>query len=334
MRCPPLIPVLVGVIASLFHFESAAIDQKIKKHEVRVIPATPNKSADDLLTGADSLFQSKNYAEALQLYQQAYDSARSEFNPTIEVEALSQMARMKLAMNLKEEGRDWLALAASRVSQSDPMGWSRFLSVKGRYHWKDNELASARSIFEEQFEFCTSNALWGRAVDAANMLSIVCEATDEQIAWSRKGITAASNHGAEQWLGPLWNNLAGIFFEQGQLDSALACYETSREFHWRHSDEVAKLFADYHIGMTLRKLGRHSEAARWLRPVLAWAERIDHHGVIGQALEELGEIAIAEGSIATGKQLLQRALGEYAAAGYAQSRPELVDGIKKRINSL
>ncbi len=181
-------------------------------------------SADSLLTEADKIFQSREYPAALVQYEKALDQARNEFNRSVEVEALSQMARMNLLTDNKEEGRQYLAEAGQKASDSDPMAWSRYLGVKGRFEWKDNRLAVALESFEALYDYCHANGLWGRAIDAANMLAIVSETTEQQIEWSRKGIEAAEAADEDRWMGPLWNNLAATYYDMKQFDSALECY--------------------------------------------------------------------------------------------------------------
>lgn len=291
-------------------------------------------SADSLLKEADAVFQSRDYREALGAYEKAFEVAHEEFNRSVEVEALSQMARMNLLLRDKETGRKHLADAAERVTESDPMGWSRFLGVKGRFEWQDDQLDSARQTFEQMYVFCNTNALWGRAVDAAHMIAIVATTPEEQIEWGRRGIEAAESGGTEEWLGPLWNNLAATYYDQKQFGEALECYVKSREYHWKYSGEIAKLYADYHIGMTHRLLGHFDEAASWLRPVLAWAERLGDHGAIGQACEDLGEIKVAQGNKAEGLKLLKRARDEYKLAEYDQTWAQIWDNINTRIKEV
>jgi tetratricopeptide (TPR) repeat protein len=214
------------------------------------------------------------------------------------------------------------------------MGWSRFLGVRGRFEWKDDDLTSARRTFDELYTYCQVNALWGRAIDAANMLAIVSETTEEQIQWSRRGIEAAEAADEERWLGPLWNNLAATYYDTKQFDSALQSYLKARDYHWRFSDEPGKLFADYHVGMSYRAVGDLKKAGQWLRPVVAWAERINNHAAIGQASEDLGEIEIATGNKADGIKLLKRARDEYKKAGFDQSWPEVWENINERLKAL
>ncbi|MEE8578262.1 MAG: hypothetical protein V3T31_13495, partial [candidate division Zixibacteria bacterium] len=97
-----------------------------------------SNSADSLLQEADKIFQSRDYPAALDQYEKVLNQARNEFNRSVEIEALSQMARMNLLTDNKEAGRRYLAEAGKKVSDSDPMAWSRYLGVKGRFEWKDN----------------------------------------------------------------------------------------------------------------------------------------------------------------------------------------------------
>ncbi len=308
----------------------AAVD--IKPKGTLVTDSEPTSEAT--LAKADEMFQARDYEAARVEYEAVVEKAREEFDRSLEVEALSQVARMNLVLGDKETGRTWLARAEERATDADPMGWSRYLGVKGRFEWKDGELKEARETFDRMYTFCNTNALWGRAVDAAHMIAIASESPEEQIEWGRRGIEAAEAGDVESWMGPLWNNLAGTYYDLKQFDSALECYTKAREYHWRHSGEVAKLYADYHVGMTHRLLGSHDEAARWLRPVLAWAERLQNHSAIGQACEDLGEIAVATGKTARGLKLLRRAREEYELEGFDESWPEIYNNIDARIREL
>lgn len=287
-----------------------------------------------LLNKADDTFQSREYEKALENYKAAYEKAREEFNRSVEVESLAQIARMNLILGNKEMGREFLKQVEERVEKEDSMGFSRYLSVKGRFEWKDNDLEAARNTFREMFEYTQEKSLYGRKVDAANMMAIVSEDPQAQIEWSRKGIEAAEESENESLLGALWNNLGCTYYDMKDFNSALDCYKKSREFHWRFSGEVAKLYADYHIGMTYRLLGDCDNANKWLRPVLAWAERLQEHGAIGQACEDIGECSILSGDKRTGLDYLKRARDEYQQAGYDQSWQEIWDNINKRISEV
>jgi tetratricopeptide (TPR) repeat protein len=312
----------------------AGLSQAVEVQKKGEAMPHPELNADSLLTEADEIFQSRDYPAALELYKTLVDSARTDFNRSVEVEALAQVARVLLIQGDKEQGRQWLQKAGERATESDPMGWSRYLGVRGRYEWKEENLTAARKTFDDMYVYCNTNGLWSRAVDAAHMIAIVAETTEEQVEWSRRGIEAAESAGEESWLGPLWNNLAVTFYERQMYDSALECFTKAREYHWRHSGEIEKLFADYHVGTTYRRLGKLDLAGEWLRPVIAWAERIKNHSAMGQAWEDLGEIEIAQGRTSQGIHMLRKARDEYKIEGFDQSWPEIWDNINKRIAEL
>ena len=326
MRILCIAVVLFALVGSL-----SAIDFREKGAEMS---HDDEYAADSLLGMADSLFRKRDYSPALEKYLEVFEFSKKQFNRPVETEALAQLARINLTLGNKDDGRRWLDMAGERASDSDPMGWSRYLSVRGRFEWKDDDLVAARKTFGELYDYCNTNALWSRAVDAANMIAIVAQSPEEQIEWSKRGIEAAEAAGVESWLGPLWNNLGGTYYELKQFDSALSCYLKAREYHWRHSGEEAKLLADYHVGMAYRYLGQFDQAAKWLRPVLAWAERLGNRSVTGQALEELGEIEIAAGGKKEGLAMLNRAREQYEQAGFDKTWPEVWEGINDRIRQL
>lgn len=292
------------------------------------------QTANTFLQQADDLFQAKKYAEAGELYRKAHSMAREEFNRPVEVEAAAQVARVCLILGKREEGQTWLDEAASKTSESDPMGYSRYLGVKGRYEWKAQNLAAARLTFGSMYTFCANQSLSPRAVDAANMLAIVGETVEEQIEWGRRGIAIAESSETENWLGPLWNNLGATYYDSARYAEALECYLKARDYHWRFSDERAKLIADYSIGMTYRMLEQFESALQWLRPSLAWAERLGDTSAIGQAAHDLGEVYLAMQNTGEGLRLLHQAREAYRKAGYETTHPDIWGQINKRIQQV
>lgn len=290
--------------------------------------------AKQALEQADSLFTSRSYDSALAHYTEAAELGHDQADPAVEVEALAQMARISLIQGNVKRGQDLLKQAEARASESEPLGWSRYLGVRGRFEWQGGDLASARETFQALLRYCDVNALWNRAVDAANMMVIVSVTPEQQIEWSKRGIELAEDYEVTVWLGPLWNNLAATYYDTEKYDSALTAYLKAREYHWQHSGEMGKLWADYSVGMTYRKLGEYEKAASWLRPVLAWAERVGDHGAIGQACEDLGEVALATGNKEEGVAYLKRAREQYQKAGYDESWPQVWQHINERLDDV
>ncbi len=296
-------------------------------------PGGEMSAVDTVMQKADELFNARKYDESLPAYRELLEVAEREEDSSAQVEALSQIARCHLLKGNKEECAQWLAKAEPMATPDDPDGWSRYLGVRGRLEWKRDGKQTAVKTFIEMFDFAREHELNSRAIDAIHMVAIV-GTPEEQIEWGRKGIKLAEETNTSHWLGPLWNNLAITYSDQEDWDQCVAAFHKAREYHWLHGQEVHKLYADYHIGWSLRMKGDHEEALTWLRPVLAWAERLDNEDVIGQASQDMGEITIAGGDQATGLEMLQRALGCYEREGYADFAPDILEKIKGRIAEL
>jgi hypothetical protein len=80
--------------------------------------------------------------------------------------------------------------------------------------------------------------------------------------------------------------------------------------------------------------GQTETAQKWLRPVLAWAERIGNHSAIAQALDDLGEIERETGSKAEALTLLREAREHFRADGYPEHSPEIWNSISERVEKL
>ncbi len=242
-----------------------------------------------LLDEADSTFNSGNYEQARSIYERVEDKAMAVNHDSYITEARSMIARCYLITGKKEEGRPWLEKAEEKASPDNPQGWSRFLGVKGRFQWQDDKKNEATETFKGMYEYCSERELHNRAIDAAHMVAIA-GTPEEQIEWALKGIKEAEEGNVTGWLAPLWNNLGWTYEDQGKYQESLEAYLNAREYHWRYGTERNKLIADWAVGHAYNKLGKHDEAAQWLRPVLAWCERINEVEFRGLTCQELGDI--------------------------------------------
>ena len=204
---------------------------------------------------------------------------------------------------------------------------------------QDDRNDVAAVTFKQMYDYCREHELPGRAVDAAHMVAVVA-GPEEQIEWARKGIEAAEAGDLGGWLGPLWNNLGWTYWDMAagaEADAAielnrqaLDCYLKAREYHWKHGGELNKLAADWAVGSTYRRLGEFDTAEAWLRPVLAWAERLHtlepgptHGEWIGWAKFDLGVIALERGDTKRARELLTVARDRIAETGLEKAHPEM-----------
>jgi predicted enzyme related to lactoylglutathione lyase len=297
-------------------------------------------SAERLLTHGDEAFQDRDYVQAGELYKLAVRAAEEEGHQRVLVEALAQVARSHLKLNEKEEGRSWLERAGKAASPESPLGWSRFLGVRGRFEWKDEQLEEATATFREMYDYCLKHELHSRAVDAAHMVAITAP-HEEQIVWGKKGIEAAEEGNLESWLGPLWNNLGWTYEEMGRYEESLEALLKAREYHWKLGSEMNKLIADWSVGHLYRKLERGKQAEAWMRSVLAWSERMyalepDANAAewIGHSCRELGELAIAANRQQEALKYLRRAKEKLAEAGMTEWDPEDYQKLSEQIEEV
>lgn len=285
--------------------------------------AMQTKTAQSLLAQADSAFNAGQVEQSRGLFQAALKEAEVAGDTTTQVESLAMIARSYFRVQDFETGMQWLGRSEKMAVDTDPVGWSRFLSVKGRLLWLKKQNSEAAALFKTLYHYCSQRSLSERAIDAANMV-VLTGSPEEQVEWGKRAISEAESGNVSKWLGPLWNNLGAGYEERGQYDSALEAYTKARHYHWQNGTEKNKLVADWAVGHIYLLLKRYDDAASWLRPVITWAERVKDTEFIGLALRDLAEVDLAGGKrdyahsgFVRAEVLLKEAgMPEWDAAGY------------------
>lgn len=249
-------------------------------------------SALSLIAQGDTLFNAREYDKAREFFMQVADSARTTNDNSALTEAYAMIARSYLILEKKNEGRPWIEKAAEIARKDEPLGWSRYLGVRGRFEWKDSLMDVAVATFKEMYRYCSMNRLYERAIDAAHMVAIV-GGPEEQLEWGLKGIKEAEAGNITRWLGPLWNNLGWTYESTGKYRESIDAYTKAREYHYKYSDEKSKLVADWALGHAYRLNNQPDSAAQWITPdLLAKFETIGDGEFQGWVFKELGEIAL------------------------------------------
>ncbi len=291
-----------------------------------------NSGPQHYLAQGDKKFDERSFVEATAAYQQAYDSALVTGDTSIQIESLSQLARCRLTQNDFDGCKEWLAKAAAIASERYP-GWARYLGVKGRLEWREGHNEVATETFKKMHAFAKAQNFPDRYLDAAHMVAIT-GSPEMQIEWGLRGIQEAEATGNLRWLASMYNNLAGTYSEQGDYQKSYEYYLKAREYHWQFSGETGKLYAEYQIGWILTMLGRYDEALTYLRPSLAWAERLGNDDVQGQACADLGDIAAAKGDKNEATKMYRRSIEHFKKAGYEQSGPEILKKVESKLAAL
>jgi|SRR5688572_17279576 len=270
------------------------------------------------LEAADKTFAARRYAEALELYRPLAERGN--------VEALAQVARCLSIAGKLDEGKAWLERARTLATQNEPLGWSRYLGVRGIYERESGDKARAKATFEEMLVYCTEKELHRRAVDAVHHIALVVP-PDEQPAWALKGIAAAEKMGDESWLAVLWNNLGATYEDLKQHDRMLEAYLKAREYHYKKNGDAQKLIADWAVGHAYRLTGKLKEARDLLERTLEWAERSTTLEWAGLCRKDLGQTLVELGDKEAGADHLKNARRALTEAGFEKSWPECLKEI-------
>ncbi len=292
-------------------------------------------SSSDLLKKADSLFNAKEHEESRELYTRVSEIARDSDEKSNQAEAFAMIARTYLKMNQKEQGYPWLNKARDIASADQPLGWSRYLGVRGRFEWQSKELEKATSTFIEMYNYCSVRKLHERAIDTARMVAIT-GTSEQQIEWGKKGIAEAEAGNIPRYLGALWNNLGWTYEDLGRYSEAVDAYTKAREYHWKYGDERNKLIADWAVGHACRLNGEYDKAEVWLRPLPDWCRKIDETEFLGFSLKELGHLSLGREDTAEAvnyfveaeKNLKVAGMPEWDAEGYNKLLGE-IERLKK-----
>jgi len=307
-----------------------------------------DKAADLLLSG-DDLFNNDQIDEALAKYIEASETAESEKNNSVMTEAYAQIARCYLMQDKIDDGRPWLKKAEQIASQDDASGWSRYLGVKGRFEWKEDQLKTeeakagsdkAAATFKQMYEYCTAHNLLNRAVDAANMLSLTSRKS-ERADWAKKGIDIAEKNNLQSWLPMLWNNLGWAYDDEGRYQESLDAFSTARIFQYKTGVEESMLIADWSLGHALRKCGMIDSAMTVMRDVQKWA--LIRKGDVktpaaaewfGKACQELGDLQLIQGDSSSALKSFKAAYSNYRQGRVYEWDQARVDYVMDKVNSL
>jgi len=336
---------LISLITGLF-FILGSLSACGGKEENKVAQVS---RASELVKQGDGLFNDNKLSEALEVYQSAADTALAEKDNASLVEAYSQVARCYLKMDKKEEGRPWLAKAEAAASESEPLGWTRYLGVKGRYLWKDAAekqgedapvVEEAAKLFSGLYEYALAHRLYSRAVDAANMMSIVAQ-PEERIEWGLKGIKAAEDGGLESWMAPLWNNLGWNYSDLGRYDESLEALKKARRYHYKKGLEKQMLIADWAVAHALRMDGQPDSAIAWCMRIVPWAKDLydedpsaENAEWLGKSYQELAEASLDKGDDKRAAAGFRSAQMYLRKAGMEEWDPDGYNSLERKIDEL
>jgi tetratricopeptide (TPR) repeat protein len=195
---------------------------------------------------------------------------------------------------------------AALLAGNDPFGRATCAIERGRLYNSAGQRDLALPLFEEAWRLAREAQAHVLAADAAHMIAIV-GTLDAAVEWTAIGLAYVGEHPqADQWRGPLLNNLGWSYFDAGRFEHALPVFEQAVEV--RRSDGQARELrvARYAVIRTLRALGRLDEARR-LAEETASAAEVDGDQA-PYIHEELAECHAALGDVDHARSSARRAL--------------------------
>src|SRR4029077_1398077 len=127
---------------------------------------------------------------------------------------------------------------------------------RGRLWRASADVAASMAPFEEAGELARTLGEDGPAVDAAHMLAIV-DAPPGEATWHQRALELADTSPdptAGKWRGSLWNNVGWARFDAGDLDGALAAFETALATRRERGEAKETRIAEWCVARCIRAL--------------------------------------------------------------------------------
>ncbi|HYO44987.1 MAG TPA: tetratricopeptide repeat protein [Candidatus Limnocylindrales bacterium] len=255
----------------------------------------------------DALWDFDDAAASGARFRAAIDAAEADGDADAADAARTQLAR-SLGLQARFEDGD---VILDMVDVAHPDGDRvriRSRLERGRLRRSSGDTASAVAPLEEAWALARSLGEDGLAVDAAHMLALV-DAAPGVVSWNERALDLATTSpapAARRWRGSLWNNIGWERFETGDLDGALAAFETALEARREQGKPKDTHVAEWCVARCLRALGRPGEALAILERLAASAAA-DGTEEDGYVSEEAGECLLVLGRADEARPQFRRA---------------------------
>ena len=207
----------------------------------------------------DTYWEYSDPAASETRFREALGSARGEER----LEILTQVARSLGLRKRFDEASKVLDDIEHEAGGAGPRVRARYELERGRVYNSSGHAAEARSRFLSAWETASQAREEGLAVDAAHMVAITFQGTEEALDWNSKGLAIArgSRDPKAQSLVPaMLNNSAWDLHSMKRYDEALARFREA-EAAWTERGKAQQVHvAKWSVARCLRSLGRHDEA--------------------------------------------------------------------------
>lgn len=223
-------------------------------------------------------------------------------NKSIYLQILSQIALAQAMQKKFDLAHKTLDTAEALLTQEDKLAQVRILLERGRVFHQANNIEAALPLFKKSYEISKSSGFDFHTINAAHMIPMVVNTTNEKIYWNKVALDLAertNDKRARAWLGALYNNIAQNYIENGKYKEALDAFGQCKIHAEEKGDAIVVRGAKWGIARSLRSLGSLDDALEIQAALLKEYNSLSESGELpielirvarGMVYEELAEI--------------------------------------------
>lgn len=167
------------------------------------------------------------------------------------------MALVQALQKKIEQAHKTLDNAQALLTPEYDLARARILLERGRVFQQAEKIPEAQDYFEQSYELSRKHNFDYHTINAAHMIAIVAEKTEDKIKWNQRALelaTSTPDKRAHLWLGALYNNLGQNYLEAKQFDKALTSFQKALEHREREAYIPNIRAAKWALACALRSL--------------------------------------------------------------------------------
>lgn len=269
------------------------------------VSMTLHTNAENNLENFDALWSYGDPVIVEQKMQELLPKAEALQDKSLYLQILSQIALAQAMQKKFEEAHNTLDKADVQLTPEYALAHARILLERGRVYQQADDNIEAIKYYEQSYELSKKHNLDFHTINAAHMIAIVAEKTEDKILWNKLALDLARktvDKRAQDWLGSLYNNLGRNYMDAQQYAQALAMFKEALKCRENEGYAPNIRIAKWQVACALRKLGRLDEAVSILLGLVSEYDAIAKNGnydvpviqmfnlMRGWVYEELAEI--------------------------------------------
>ena len=282
------------------------------------------------MTELDDLWDYDDPGPSEARFRAAIELAVAGGDPAAADEARTQVARSLGLQGRYDEGHAILDRLEAEHAADDRIR-VRVRLERGRLMRSSGDPAASVTPFEAAWDLAVTLGEDGLAVDAAHMLALV-DAPPGERTWHERALDLADTSpdpAARKWRGSLWNNIGWAHFEAGDLDGALAAFETALTARREQGRAKETRIAEWCVARCLRSLDRPAEALA-IQERLAVETADAGEPEDGYGAEEIGECLLVMGRGEEARPYFARAAATLGAdPSLAEHEPDRIARLRR-----